>query len=1190
MITDSRKTDKPRRETIDLTKRSLRGNGSGASFFSRLSVNAPASRGTLGGAKATGRATAPGKARQKTKRPDQEVIIISSSSDGASHITVSSDSPSHISISSDSVAVVSEPNKPMDGSKTASISPRILRPRIPRSPVQNTSVRVPPSPVSQPRTAAQSQASPPRRRRQPVVKPQSFFKRKYDFDSDSDVPPPTDIVRVPSLWPSTSRMLPVSKSPSSSFHHGPFAPKDNVPLLLSRSNSSRKPSPPKRARLSPPADPVTHPPSSGHDADVEELIPSSQSDEQELSPPRLMKKDPTNVKESVDKWRREALVQPTSPQQTSPSLESDFVCTEDDLPSLGDDLGRTDSDPASPGDDLILPPDSIAPSRGDPDYSVDVPMDVDVSIEVPLPDATRDASVVPGIRTPRSETEVSIQLWPHSSGSTLSSARKAAAIHATIAAPSTLPTSTSSPLLKTISPPAFSSSDMYRSLTPPTSDPVPSPTTPEALDVESKTAKIIAEIRAKAFAAAPSSPEDEPLEFKELDDSSSDDSDDGFFTSRKVDKGKGKAVATPVSIKKSDPFDSPLSNLGSSRHSKQGHKRYNLRRHSPTHNRDLKPTLVTVSDSAKRKPLRKSTNPLEALLKEKKLADKKGKGIDALRAAEEAAASSSKLKRAMMLEMDGEEDLDVEAGWADEDAALQVVRQGARGLTLKSSSPVPADGDDDSDRASVSEEGALEEGDYQKILGEKDGKAVGKILASDRRVKDAKVRGKKRERILGVPFWDSSQFAVSEKSDDNMQVDRWLPSLPFGKEGIGGHPLLTMLWDAVERNDLAQVSALLTSGMLVCIEPQQFTSLLPWLWNLAMSPVETSLSEPSYHLLCQSCTSRLAANNPSGFSFSLVLNTLKCFGAKADVLNNVGWDVTNVRHEAVGMMWRAEAIFRLVALTTIFADSRAIPLDDIPDVMLSLLLIALDMSTSLELKRNIMIAVEALGQTIPSGTDGLSSIEVTACSMIVNFAHNLAPINKAHLLSFIVGGCLQTERMARWIARSLLLNTVPPTADSYTSLPSLSPIMTLLSPPSGSEAIFDIQSNSEKNEYYDDLANHLDVLSKALTNVDDYVTEEKQTSRHEPDIVHTGNTDDGSKQGANREKSSPPLEQIRILLDGLHGKIVDTRAAHLDRSRAKAALQRLSFRIHYQRTASLRPGNGTGKPRNLHSYFASPKK
>lgn len=54
--------------------------------------------------------------------------------------------------------------------------------------------------------------------------------------------------------------------------------------------------------------------------------------------------------------------------------------------------------------------------------------------------------------------------------------------------------------------------------------------------------------------------------------------------------------------------------------------------------------------------------------------------------------------------------------------------------------------------------------------------------------------------------------------------------------------------------------------------------------------------------------------------------------------------------------------------------SRAIPLDDIPDVMLSLLLIALDMSTSLELKRNIMIAVEALGQTIPSGTDGLSSI------------------------------------------------------------------------------------------------------------------------------------------------------------------------------------------------------------------------
>lgn len=56
--------------------------------------------------------------------------------------------------------------------------------------------------------------------------------------------------------------------------------------------------------------------------------------------------------------------------------------------------------------------------------------------------------------------------------------------------------------------------------------------------------------------------------------------------------------------------------------------------------------------------------------------------------------------------------------------------------------------------------------------------------------------------------------------------------------------------------------------------------------------------------------------------------------------------------------------------------------------------------------------------------------------------------------------------------------------------------------------------------------------------------------------------------------------------------LVDTRAAHLDRSRAKAALQQLAFRIHYQRQACLQRGvGGGGKPRrrNLDAYFGTPR-
>lgn len=46
---------------------------------------------------------------------------------------------------------------------------------------------------------------------------------------------------------------------------------------------------------------------------------------------------------------------------------------------------------------------------------------------------------------------------------------------------------------------------------------------------------------------------------------------------------------------------------------------------------------------------------------------------------------------------------------------------------------------------------------------------------------------------------------------------------------------------------------------------------------------------------------------------------------------------------------------------------------------------------------------------------------------------------------------------------------------------------------------------------------------------------------------------------------------------------VDTRAAHLDRSRAKAALQTLSFRIRYQVAAAQDSSLHRGK---LHAYWA----
>ena len=86
--------------------------------------------------------------------------------------------------------------------------------------------------------------------------------------------------------------------------------------------------------------------------------------------------------------------------------------------------------------------------------------------------------------------------------------------------------------------PSTNPHETTRPLTPPPSEPLGAPATPVVLDTESKTAKIIAEIKAKAYAVASSSgDEDASLEFHDLESSSSSDSDDNPFDS----KGKTNA-------------------------------------------------------------------------------------------------------------------------------------------------------------------------------------------------------------------------------------------------------------------------------------------------------------------------------------------------------------------------------------------------------------------------------------------------------------------------------------------------------------------------------------------------------------------------------------------------------------------------------------------------------------------------
>ncbi|KZT72056.1 hypothetical protein DAEQUDRAFT_809331 [Daedalea quercina L-15889] len=939
----------------------------------------------------------------------------------------------------------------------------------------------------------------------------------------------TSLYCVPTQAPSATQTPSSPQRTTRSSATKPLTPKGNVLPSPSDSDTSRK-----RARLSPPEAHCALRPGnlslSSQATDSYEVVPSSQSDEHELTMSKVMKKDPAAVKEAVDQWRRGA--------------DTDISC-------------------AAPGADL--------------------PMDVDQPEGVP---GSPLSSIPTGLQTPTSEPELQASSPPPY---TLSSPTSC---HTTLAA--SLSMAASSPSSPARATPAPLLSMGHRPITPPSDGRGLSvPSTPVTLNEESKTAQIIAEIKARAYATVPSSPDNIPVELKELGyaDSSSDESEKDFTAAfKKFDKSKGKGKAGPSTplpvVKKTATFGSPISRSGKSSQNSSNALRYGLRPKTRTAeygtgNRRM-PTLVGFRDT-RGKQSRKA-DPLDALLKEKQRADKRGGGEDALRAAEAAIVSSSKInqeakakaKASLKREMDEEDSSDVDPAWADERAAMDVVKKGSRRFKSRSSSPLRgSEWDEDSEDGSDGELDAVRQQALRK-LGKEGGQKVGHILVGNRLLREAMSKVILRDRILGVPFWDDSPPGEA----DTMVIDS-LPALSFDEADVQAYPLLGLLQNTVREEDASRLSILLHSGALSTLQPMHAAVLLRWLFVAATDPGDQPYTESAYHSLQQLAHSASQAGPQPGLYTPLVADALLRLGAKSNACGEFGEASALGWKPAVGIEKRDPSVYRAVSSLTVLAREGVLPHEDMPAIVLFLILIALDRTTSPDLGRDIMVAVEAIGQAIALSDEGVQT-ETAIYSRLVKFAHTQAPMNQAYMLSFISGSCVQTNRIARNVARALLLKE-----EKYDLSPSLAPIVDLLSPPAGSGGIFDIQGNADKGDYYEDLSCYVDILSKALSDIPGYTALEKEATAGHALMPSQG--EESLRKGAAGEREPTHLEQIKMLLDSLHGKIVDTRAAFLDRSRAKAALQRLSLRVHYQRRANLHSGPGTGKPRNIRNYFAQPK-
>lgn len=450
--------------------------------------------------------------------------------------------------------------------------------------------------------------------------------------------------------------------------------------------------------------------------------------------------------------------------------------------------------------------------------------------------------------------------------------------------------------------------DVYAgSLTPPPSSPraAPSMKAPVALSGEAKAAQIIADIKARCEASRESSEERVLRDFKDNLDSDSDLEEllinpmcdiSLFFACYEL-----TVTSYSRNMRKSTRASKqePSANASSS-----GSKRYDLRaKRSSLDGPAARPppakypkTIADVKGKGKAtgRPSagsRRVENPLDALLKEKKNAEKKGKGADALRAAETAVAG----KQGLLAEMDEED-----PAWQDEGAAFSALKYRDR-----------LEKDLSSDGAHDDHE--MGEEDQQRLFGRKCSKSIKVILDKD---KGKAVDTESESKPFGIPLWLDAT--------DQMEVEPEVPQFtaPDAK------PVWGSLAAALTRQDVP-----LSSLLLETLPTSLLSSIVPYACQLGRSPLDdpqihTDISDnlalsddhPRLGLSAYLALSRLWSGplqSAAVLPVSVLYSALHHLGADPAILLKAGWASVDPRRGPTSdSTTREKMLYRLVYLTT----------------------------------------------------------------------------------------------------------------------------------------------------------------------------------------------------------------------------------------------------------------------------------
>ncbi|KAJ3927762.1 MAG: hypothetical protein NXY57DRAFT_1024071 [Lentinula lateritia] len=615
------------------------------------------------------------------------------------------------------------------------------------------------------------------------------------------------------------------------------------------------------------------------------------------------------------------------------------------------------------------------------------------------------------------------------------------------------------------------------------------PPSPTAIETARKTEELIAAIKAKAIAAAKSSPiEQEIRHFKEtLSDSDTDEELRPLEINVKA-KGKGKAKEVAPSVPAVNTY-------------------YNTRS-TNTHAKSKMISPTVLQSERRQAATKKKHNPFTALLKEKREDDRSGRSdLEFIKAAENILPKSQ-----MLLEMDEEDGYD----------SFETPSQKTAAWLGREVDDMKAD---------------LDDGNRRRLFGEQS-EGIKDILDGEQKNLQADVR---RQIEVGVRFWRDKTSSAGD--DVDMDVE---PTLDFG-EYIKS-PVLRKLYNALKSRDQVRAIAILDSGLLTTVNPECPRGMTSYLTYLALSPANDRLSSAAYEALRNVwITSR---GSEPGIILQDILNAVSRLGAYSQLLNLTGSQPSNLDADS-----RASLIFRLIKLTESSARSRLLNINEIPELVLILLAISLDPSTSASLQIAIAVVLDAIFQSI-ADPNVVADIEPIICTKILVYIKEFDPYNISRIVTLLTGSEGRSTRIARWVARSVLLGKTQVTESEYCHAPAVQDLSVILV--QGATPVCQAFQINHDTDYVE-LGHYVQILAVALTDIPSYFPSEIAA-------VAAIKAQHPIQASPSKDKIDTPLEHLNRCITFVQRKITDN-GTDIERSRTKAALHHLSMRLYFQLAA-----------------------